>query len=128
MIKGPQLKAMEPNVVSRKCWTGRIILSAKAKKVGDQIMPPMKTNERHTADIAAISPRPEPFVASGIGTKRSRIGVGLRLVCRIGVALTQRSLAWKLRNLSRVNWLLNSVLSIDDKSCELMGTMGCDTI
>jgi hypothetical protein len=91
-------------------------------------MPPMKTNGRHTADIAAISPRPEPFVASGIGTKRSRIGVRLRSVCRIGVALTQRSLAWKLRNLSRVNGLLHSVRSNDEKSCEPKGPLACDPI
>ena len=113
MIKGPQLEAMESNVVSMKWWTGRIIVSANAKKVGDQIMPPMKTNGRHTADIAAISPRPEPFVASGIGTRRSRIGVRLRSVCRIGVALTQRSLAWKVRELPRVTFTGDRFLAND---------------
>jgi hypothetical protein len=60
--------------------TGPSIFSATVKKVGDQIINPIKTNGKHTAEIAVTRPYlrgVETFLISGIGINRSRIGVGL---------------------------------------------------
>lgn len=80
MTKGPQLEEIEFSCASMNLLTGPSTLSAKVKKVGDQIISPIKTNARHTAEIAAIRPYfrgVDTFLISGIGLRRSRIGVGL---------------------------------------------------
>src|ERR1700731_2068622 len=98
----------ESIVVSRNFRAGRSICSAKAKKAGDQIIRPMSIKGRHTAEIPATRPRlleRETFLPSGIGYKRSKIGVALTDLAA-DVAVIPGSLARKLGELSRVNALL----------------------